>query len=196
MNSVRLFWLGQLALWVGFLTAAVATVAWLPPTPLGTPTDWAPWATIPWVVYSLGIAVGAGGCVAIHTSKRQRVHERKQGGDQLNALRAHMAGLVDRLQRLADTVPSTVPESVLDFIEDECQPLFHEFADCRMTIADHYGLSAFAQIMSEVASAERFINRAWSAAADGYLDEVDACVLRALSHIQLAANLFATVDQR
>ncbi len=47
------------------------------------------------------------------------------------------------------------------------------FVQARESISHLYGLQAYADIMSYFASGERYLNRIWSASADGYIDEVN-----------------------
>jgi hypothetical protein len=47
------------------------------------------------------------------------------------------------------------------------------FVDARESITHRYGLSAYADVMSCFAAGERYLNRVWSASADGYIDEVN-----------------------
>ncbi len=61
------------------------------------------------------------------------------------------------------------------FLED-----FAMFVDARESIAHRYGLSAYTDVMSCFAAGERYLNRVWSASADGYIDEVNAYLDRAL----------------
>ncbi len=205
--------LGPCLLWVGFLVGAVATVSWLD-------LDWQPgnqklksqlldsaqldestptysaWATIPWITYSLGVGLGVVGIGMIRYSRIRRGEERLARTDSLPDLRRRMGELVSGLTALNDNVASWRPEQILAFIDRECSMSFNEFADHRLALSDHFGVKVYAQIMTEVASAERFVNRAWSAAADGYVDEVATSVKRAHAHLQLAAQQFAEVDQR
>ena len=46
------------------------------------------------------------------------------------------------------------------------------FVDARESLAHLYGLQAYADIMSEFAAGERYLNRVWSASTDNYVDEV------------------------
>ncbi len=45
--------------------------------------------------------------------------------------------------------------------------------DARESIAHRYGLAAYGEVMSSFAAGERYLNRVWSASADGYIDEVN-----------------------
>jgi len=65
------------------------------------------------------------------------------------------------------------------------------FADARDSLSHMYGLQAYADIMSAFAAGERYLNRVWSASADGYVDEVREYIGRALSMFREAQ---ATLD--
>jgi hypothetical protein len=59
------------------------------------------------------------------------------------------------------------------------------FAELRESLIDAFGLADLAAVMTEFALAERTINRIWSASADGYIDEVDTRLERAVAHLAL-----------
>ena len=54
-----------------------------------------------------------------------------------------------------------------------------------------FGMTAYAEVMSRFAAGERLLNRAWSASADGYLDEVVQSLAAGNAHLQAARELFA-----
>ncbi len=58
------------------------------------------------------------------------------------------------------------------------------FADARESMVHLYGLQTYADIMSNFAAGERYINRVWSASADGYESE-------AATYLEKAAGQFA-----
>jgi len=57
-------------------------------------------------------------------------------------------------------------------------PLF-DFAEARHNLLAMYGFGGFARIVGEFSRGERAVNRAWSAAVDGYPDEARDYVTRA-----------------
>lgn len=57
------------------------------------------------------------------------------------------------------------------------------FADARESMVHLFGLQTYADIMSNFAAGERYINRVWSASADGYNHE-------ATTYLEKAANQF------
>jgi hypothetical protein len=52
-----------------------------------------------------------------------------------------------------------------------------DFISARPRLIAKSGLSGYASVMDKFAGAERQVNRAWSAAADGYLEESEACLV-------------------
>ena len=63
------------------------------------------------------------------------------------------------------------------------------FADARESMVHLFGLQTYADIMSSFAAGERYINRVWSASADGYDGE-------ASTYLTKAATQFADAQQQ
>ena len=63
------------------------------------------------------------------------------------------------------------------------------FADARESMVHLFGLQTYADIMSSFAAGERYINRVWSASADGYDGE-------AATYLEKAATQFADAQQQ
>jgi hypothetical protein len=61
------------------------------------------------------------------------------------------------------------------------------FVESRPLLIARLGLGGYAELMDRYAAAERQINRAWSAAADGVLDEAVSCLDEAAVLLQEAA---------
>ncbi len=69
-----------------------------------------------------------------------------------------------------------------------------KFADARETLAQLYGLQAYADIVSEFAAGERYLNRVWSASADGYVDEVTTYIDKAFVQFEHAQRRLQAVQ--
>lgn len=82
----------------------------------------------------------------------------------------------------------------------EIDRLFREdltaFADARESLSHMYGLQAYADVMSAFAAGERYLNRVWSASADGYVDEVREYIGRALSMFREAQSTLDEIQAR
>ena len=72
----------------------------------------------------------------------------------------------------------------------EIDRLFREdlnnFADARESMMHVFGTQNYADVMSNFAAGERYINRVWSASTDGYVDEVNMYIDRALNQFREA----------
>ena len=65
------------------------------------------------------------------------------------------------------------------------------FVEARESMIPRLGMQRYADIMSPFANGERLLNRAWSASADGYVDEVRSCVATACLELEKAAEQLA-----
>ena len=173
--------IGQLLLWSGFLGGAYAAVLRLEDAD-------APWRTIPWNGYALATFVGIIGIILI---RRARANQRQQSAESetgIESLLENLAAAADKVSDIAARLDQLTCEEVLDSIDSECVPLLAEFADGRMAISHRFGTGAYASVMTEFASGERYLNRAWSAAADGYVDEVSASIGHSKSFFRAALD--------
>ncbi|MCB0303895.1 MAG: hypothetical protein KDI38_08950 [Calditrichaeota bacterium] len=69
------------------------------------------------------------------------------------------------------------------------------FVDARETIGHVYGLQAYADVMSHYAAGERYLNRVWSASADGYIDEVNEYIAKAADQFRQTQDLLNSLHQ-
>jgi hypothetical protein len=70
------------------------------------------------------------------------------------------------------------------------------FADARESMVHLFGLQTYADIMSHFAAGERYINRVWSASADGYDEEAETYLGKAEEQFMVAQEqLLAAATQ-
>ena len=60
------------------------------------------------------------------------------------------------------------------------------FADARESMVHLFGLQTYADIMSHFAAGERYVNRVWSASADGYDEEASDYLVKASQQFAIA----------
>ncbi len=70
-------------------------------------------------------------------------------------------------------------EQLRDWIDEHLRADLRRFADARESMVHLYGLQTYADIMSNFATGERYINRVWSSSADGYDNEAETYLGRA-----------------
>jgi len=183
MNLPR--WCGHVLLWIGFLGGALLAVR-------SSEISARPWSTISWPSYLLALAVAVAGVVVLRSTRRAaRAASEQHAGDV-----AEMAAILPRLRAQLQhwqTADGRLPvHEVHRRIDERLSDDLARFAELRESLIDAFGLADFAAIMTEFALAERTINRIWSASADGYVDEVDACLQRAVAHLDLAIGRLNT----
>jgi hypothetical protein len=102
----------------------------------------------------------------------------------LNTNRAELnESIANIVTGLGDTANES-GEQLRDWIDEQLRPDLRRFADARESMVHLYGLQTYADIMSNFATGERYINRVWSASADGYDSE-------AATYLEKAAGQFA-----
>jgi hypothetical protein len=177
---------GHVILWIGFLSAAYWSVHHLENS-----DD--KWSTIPWTLYGASMAVGIVGIVLLRLADR-RVHaDHRQTDAEFSVVQRTLTALAGTVHQLSSNRQQS-PSEVLRRIDLECVPKFAEFADARQALTKRFGLQEYADVMTEFAAAERYVNRSWSAAVDGYVDEVAASLDKADRHLQNAQQLLIAAE--
>jgi len=103
-----------------------------------------------------------------------------------------IVGHVDRLNAEQNEIPTydmckEIDRRVLDDLNN--------FVDAREAISHTLGLQAYADVMSHYAGGERYLNRVWSASADGYVDEVNTYLKYALDQFTMAREKLTELTQ-
>lgn len=180
--------IGLILLWSGFLVAAFFAVQNLE-------NESQPWRSVDWLKYGGAMAVGIIGVVILRLVAawdRQDVHRTEA---EYSTLDRSIKSLVAEVKTLQSQQDKLSPAQIVTFIDEKCVESFADFADARSAISKRFGLSTYAEIMTEFAAGERYVNRSWSAAADGYVDEVRSCVDRALGHLEAAKSLMTQAEK-
>ncbi len=178
---------GQLCLWCGFIGGALVAVR-------SEEIAEHPMATVTWWLYGVFIAVGVVGVVLLRRCQQTTAGDVERIEAEYSTLTSSMETMLTEIADLRDRCLSMAPSAIVRFIDERLAPPLSDFADSRNALIRRHGLNAFGDVMTQFASGERFTNRAWSAAADGYLDEVKRSVDRADLHLQEAANKMADLE--
>ena len=157
--------LGYLLITVGFLAGALACVV--------------DEEAVSWVYFGGALAVGIAGVAFVRLSHRHvRTSEGKTAAS-IQSIERALNNIVANITRLDD---ETQPINTYD-VRHRVDELFLEdltsFVEARQSIAHVYGLTAYGEVMSCFAAGERYLNRVWSASADGYIDEVNTYIDKA-----------------
>lgn len=157
--------IGFLTVTIGFLAAALATVV--------------DENAVRWLWYIPALIAGAAGVAAIRindTRQNKAEHHVAAKIETVDSSLERIAANIRKLNAEKHSIDTYDMRHRIDelFIDD-----LETFVDARESIAHRYGLAAYGEIMSGFAAGERYLNRVWSASADGYIDEVNTYLDRA-----------------
>lgn len=147
------------------------------------------WHLVNWTWYSISFLVGVAGVVAIRVGASEATQKTEETQSSLAEIKESLNRLVLNLGQLVKDSKTMAPSKILAKIDDELAEDFRTFAEGRESMTVEYGLSVFADVMTHFASGERAVNRAWSASADGYVNEAEACLERGLEMLQQAYQI-------
>ncbi|MDH4031818.1 MAG: hypothetical protein OEU49_13280 [Chromatiales bacterium] len=139
------------------------------------------------------------GSIGVFLVKRSS-HASARSDETLANNRDHVEGSLDSiLENLAvlDAGKADIPPYELRFeIDRRFRTDLNRFVAARESLVHIYGLQAYADIMSAFAAGERYLNRVWSASADGYVDEAREYIGRAREQFVDAKSRLAEAHRR
>ena len=152
--------------------------------------------TVKWACYVPALAAGVLGMAIIRTTRARQTKTEHHVVARIETVETTLARIATNIQKLNADKHSINTYDVRHRIDELFVDDLGAFVDARESIAHRYGLAAYGEVMSSFAAGERYLNRVWSASADGYIDEVNAYLDRAQeqfteSHqkvLQLKAN--------
>ena len=127
---------------------------------------------VQWVYFSAAIIVGVVGIILVHHHERKNSRSKKKLTVNLQDIKASLARVVENLTRLNAEKQSINPYDMRHRIDELFSDDLTTFVEARESLAHAHSLQVYADVMSHFASGERYLNRVWSASADGYVDEI------------------------
>jgi len=119
------------------------------------------------------LIVGAIGVVLVQSGKRQHTKSEEKLTSNIQNIQASLSRIAENITQLNAAKDSINTYDMRGRIDELFSDDLAVFVQARESISHLYGLQAYADIMSYFASGERYLNRIWSASADGYIDEVN-----------------------
>lgn len=160
---------GYLLLTGGFLAAAFATSLDV--------------QHVNWTMFVIAAIAAAAGVVSLKRAEQGHARSATVLETNKGELRESIGNVVRDTEALRDDSAMT-GAALRDAIDSRLRNDLRRFADARESMVHLYGLQVYADIMSSFAAGERYINRVWSASADGYDHE-------AATYLDRAASQFA-----
>lgn len=151
---------------------------------------------IDWPLFLPVLAVGALGVILLKRAQRAAASSSEVMDENRQVLEKCLERIVGELDGM-DGDRDAIPPYELRFeIDRRFRDDLMRFADARMTLAHLFGLQKYADIMSHFAAGERYLNRVWSASADGYRDEALTYIGKARQQFHDARDLLAAASPR
>ena len=152
-------YIGFLMVTIGFIAAALATVVDV--------------ETIKWVWYIPALAFGIAGVVIIKVDDASQHKTEHHVAARIETVEGSLEKIVTNIKQLNSDKDSINTYDMRHRVDELLTEDMINFVQARQSIVGKYGLQAYADLMGYFASGERYINRVWSASADGYIDEVN-----------------------
>lgn len=148
---------------------------------------------VDWLLFGLAAVAAIAGVILAKRADRAEA----TSGDLLetnrNELSESIANVVRDLKQMTDGTAAQ-GEELRDWIDEKLRPDLRRFVEARESMVHLYGLQTYADIMSEFAAGERYINRVWSSSADGYDTEAETYLTRAAEQFHDAQQQLAKID--
>ena len=151
--------IGFLMVTIGFIIAALAAVV--------------DQSAVKWLWYIPALAVGMAGVAAIRINIARHSKTEHHVAANIETVESSLDRISTNIKKLNADKDSIHTYDMRHRIDELFVDDLELFVDSRESIAHRYGLPAYADVMTSFAAAERYLNRVWSASADGYIDEVN-----------------------
>ncbi|MBD3276163.1 MAG: hypothetical protein GF372_12680 [Candidatus Marinimicrobia bacterium] len=139
-----------------------------------------------WVLFIPFLLVGVAGVAMARISTRREAESEDVVTKNIGSLRTSLENVVTNIRQLNEDKSNInvydLPQQIDSIFLDD----LNTFVDARESIGHAYTLQDYADIMSHYAAGERYLNRVWSAAADGYIDESHTYIGRAQTQFEEA----------
>ncbi|MBT8049426.1 MAG: hypothetical protein HKN57_14680 [Xanthomonadales bacterium] len=137
------------------------------------------------------LAVGVAGLGLFRSVKKKETRAGHRLAGNIEILQTSLSRILANLE-LLNARGNDLPVYQARF---EIDRLFREdlnnFAEARESMIHVFGIQNYADVMSNFAAGERYINRVWSASTDGYIDEVRNYLNRAMNQFTEGNRHFA-----
>ena len=147
---------------------------------------------VDWMLFGIAGFAAIAGVILAKRADRARATSGDVLENNRNELNDSLANVVRDIKQMTNGQMEK-GEALRDWIDDKLRPDLRRFAEARESMVHLYGMQTYADIMSEFAAGERYINRVWSTTADGYDEEAEIYLYRAAEQFEDAQKQLAQV---
>ena len=139
---------------------------------------------VDWALFAVAALVSTAGVILAKRLDGANARSESVLSTNKAELNDSIANIVSRLEGSA----TLSGEQLRDWIDEQLREELRRFAYARESMVHLYGLQTYADIMSNFATGERYINRVWSSSADGYDNEAETYLGRAAEQFKDAQS--------
>ncbi len=145
---------------------------------------------INWYHFVPSLFVGVAGVIFL----RRAMHSQTKGEDKLGSDIKNIETSLNSIVKKIDTFNKEKESIGVYDIHEKIDTLFiddiNTFVEARQSIIHRFNMQSYADLMNHFAAAERYLNRSWSASADGYIDESYAYIAKAAQQFDVTKQQF------
>ena len=130
-------------------------------------------STVKWMWYIPALGLGVAGVILIRVDEARQSKTEHHIAARIETVESSLEKITANINKLNAEKHSIHTYDMRHRIDELFIDDIDKFVDARESIAHRYGLNAYGDVMSSFAAGERYLNRVWSASADGYIDEVN-----------------------
>lgn len=149
------------------------------------PFSWSGWSQR-W--YFLGAVTLILVAIALKRGAKAEVATSPDGTTPVGEVWLALELLLQESRELAEAAPNLTADALHRAIDPIHSGSLYRIIDGRESVRASLGLAGYAHVFGPLAAGERMLNRAWSAAVDGYLEEARECAERAAPHFAEALS--------
>ncbi len=147
-----------------------------------------------WFHFVPALLIGVIGVVMLRKAAHGHKKSEHKLTSDIKSIESNLGKIVENINRFRDEKKKI---SVYD-IHGRIDELFLEdldnFAEARESIIRAFDMQSYADLMSHFAAGERYLNRSWSASADGYIDEAHTYIDKAADQFTITQDHFKALN--
>lgn len=157
--------IGYILIWAAFLAASLVAVLEV--------------QALNWMLFVPFVLVGFIGVAMVRIATKSHAEAAHRVEANIQTIHSSLEKIVAKVGQLNQDRKRIDTYDMRHKIDDMVLEDLDDFIEARETIGTKYGLQHYADVMSHFAAGERYLNRVWSASADGWVDEVNEWIGRA-----------------
>ncbi|MBU4484841.1 hypothetical protein KKA47_05425 [bacterium] len=126
---------------------------------------------INWHYYVPALIVGIVGVICLRVALHRDTKGTKKIGADINNVKESINNIVRKIDTFNQEKESIEVYDIHKKIDELFIDDINTFVEARKSIIHKYDMQSYADLMNHFAAGERYLNRSWSASADGYIDE-------------------------